>query len=83
MRPPQIFQAQAKISTVPPVFPDYLSVSYDYGLINGYIFAPGALFNNCLKFELFWGRLFEFGIACKKKSVDADKSASVLDKWGR
>ena len=30
VRPPQIFQVQAKISTVLPVFPDYLSVSYDY-----------------------------------------------------
>ena len=26
----QIFQVQGKISTVRPVFPDYLSVSYDY-----------------------------------------------------
>ena len=25
-----MFQVQAKISTVRPVFPDYLSVSYDY-----------------------------------------------------
>ena len=32
VRPPQIFQVQAKISTVRPVFPDYLSVSYDYGI---------------------------------------------------
>ena len=31
VRPPQIFQVQVKISTVRPVFPDYLSVSYDYG----------------------------------------------------
>ena len=30
VRPPQIFQVQPKISTVRPVFPDYLSVSYDY-----------------------------------------------------
>ena len=30
VRPPQIFQVQAKISTVRPVFPNYLSVSYDY-----------------------------------------------------
>ena len=29
-QPPQIFRVQAKISTVRPVFPDYLSVSYDY-----------------------------------------------------
>ena len=28
--PPQIIQVQAKISTVRPMFPDYLSVSYDY-----------------------------------------------------
>ena len=30
-RPPQIFQVQAKISTIRPAFPDYLSISYDYG----------------------------------------------------
>ena len=30
VRPPQTFQVQAKISTVQPVFPDYLSVSCDY-----------------------------------------------------
>ena len=29
-RSPQTFQVQAKISTVRPVFPEYLSVSYDY-----------------------------------------------------
>ena len=29
--PTQIFQVQAKKSTVRPVFPDYLSVSYDHG----------------------------------------------------
>ena len=29
--PPQVFQVQAKILTVRPVFPDYLSVSYGYG----------------------------------------------------
>ena len=32
VRPSQIFQVQAKISTVRPVFSDYLSVSYDYGV---------------------------------------------------
>ena len=32
-RPPQVFQVQAKISTLRPVFPDYLSISYDYGII--------------------------------------------------
>ena len=32
VRPPQIFQVQAKTSTIQPIFPDYLSVSYDYGL---------------------------------------------------
>ena len=32
-RSPQIFQVQAKISTIPPVFPDYLSVCYDYGYL--------------------------------------------------
>ena len=26
------FQAQVRISTIGPVFPDYLSVSYDYDL---------------------------------------------------
>ena len=36
--PPQIFQVQAKISTVRPVFPDYLSVSYNYGDIYIYIY---------------------------------------------
>ena len=33
VRSPQIFQVQAKISTVRPVFLDYLSVSNDYGRI--------------------------------------------------
>ena len=37
VRPPHIFQIQAKISTVRVVFPDYLSVSYDYGENNQYI----------------------------------------------
>ena len=37
VRPPQIFQVQAKISTVRPVFPDYLSVSYDYERIQKYL----------------------------------------------
>ena len=32
VRPPQIFQVQGKTSTVRSVLPDYLSVSYDYGL---------------------------------------------------
>ena len=32
VRPSQIFKVQTKISTVRPVFPDYLSVSYDYGI---------------------------------------------------
>ena len=32
VRPPQKFQVQAKISTKWPVFPDYLSASYDYDL---------------------------------------------------
>ena len=31
--PPQIFQVQAKISTIQPLFPDYLSISYDYVLM--------------------------------------------------
>ena len=39
VRPPQIFQVQAKISTVRPMLPDYLSVSYDYG---------------CSKFQVFY-----------------------------
>ena len=29
VQPPQIFHIQAKISTVQPVFPGYLSISYD------------------------------------------------------
>ena len=33
--PPQIFKVQAKIS-VQLVFPDYLSISYDYAFINVY-----------------------------------------------
>ena len=33
IRPPQIFQVQATTSTVRPVFPDYLSVTYDYDKI--------------------------------------------------
>ena len=32
--PPQIFKVQAKTSTVRPVFPDYLSISYDYASTN-------------------------------------------------
>ena len=32
VRPSQIFKVQTKISTVRPVFRDYLSVSYDYGI---------------------------------------------------
>ena len=34
VRPPQICQVQVKISTMQPLFPDYFSVSYDYGAIN-------------------------------------------------
>ena len=34
VRPPQICQVQVKISTIQTVFPDYFSVSYDYGAIN-------------------------------------------------
>ena len=34
VQPPQIFQAQAKISTIRPVLPKYLSVSYEYEYIN-------------------------------------------------
>ena len=30
--PPQVFQVQAKILTIKLVFPEYLSVSYDYAL---------------------------------------------------
>ena len=29
----EIFQVQAKLSTIRPVFPDYLSISYDYGAV--------------------------------------------------
>ena len=32
VRPPQKFQVQAKIPTIRPLFPDYLSVSYDYAV---------------------------------------------------
>ena len=34
VQPSQIFQVQTKISTIRPVFPYSLSVSYDYGYIN-------------------------------------------------
>ena len=34
VQPPQIFQVQVKISTVQPMFPDYLTVCYDYGWIS-------------------------------------------------
>ena len=37
VRPPQICQVQAKISTVRPVLPDYRSASYDYDIINSNI----------------------------------------------
>ena len=37
VRPPQICQVQAKISTVRPVLPDYPSASYDYDIINSNI----------------------------------------------
>ena len=32
VRPPKIFHIQGKISTVQSVFPDYLSLSYDYDI---------------------------------------------------
>ena len=32
--PPQIFQVQVKILTIQPEFPEYLSISYDYGASN-------------------------------------------------
>ena len=42
--PHQIFQVEAKISTIRPVFPDYLLVSYDYSLI---FLAPApSMFNS-------------------------------------
>ena len=34
VQPPEIFQVQAKVSTIRPVFPDYLSVTYDCGARN-------------------------------------------------
>ena len=40
VRPPQLFQVQAKISTVRPLFSDYLSVSYDYVKINYQLLIP-------------------------------------------
>ena len=33
-QPPQIFQVQAKILAIQPVFLDYLSASYDYAARN-------------------------------------------------
>ena len=39
VRPPQKFQVQAKISTIRPVFPDYLSVSYDYDSFEHHTYA--------------------------------------------
>ena len=30
VRPPQKFQVQAKIPIIRPLFPDYISISYDY-----------------------------------------------------
>ena len=39
---PRPFQVQAKISTVRPVLPDYLSVSYDYGLMRIYSLLAGG-----------------------------------------
>ena len=40
VRPPQIFQIQAKIWTIRPVFPDYLSVSNGYGFRNKFLKNP-------------------------------------------
>ena len=42
---PQIFQIQAKISTVWLVFPDYLPVSYDYGFMNTWQLSEGERHN--------------------------------------
>ena len=57
LKPPQKFQVQAKISTIPPVFPDYLSISYDYGLIYGcFLFL---IFNKAAVLQNFLG-LFDF-----------------------
>ena len=45
----QIFHVQAKISTVRTVFPDYLSVSYDYGMTeHGHSFLKSII----LSYEL-------------------------------
>ena len=37
---------------------------------------PGVMLNNCLKFGLFWGRLFKFGIVYKK-SVPKEGSQCI------
>ena len=42
--PPQILQVQGKMSTVQPVFPDYLSVSYDYALCEDFTFHFASSF---------------------------------------
>ena len=65
VRPPQVFQVKAKISTVRPAFPDYISVSYDYDA--GYQFLTitlnyKALFKVFLSQYLSWWsfRIFDF-----------------------
>ena len=53
-QPPQIFQAQAKISTTRPVLPDYLSVSYDYELTHlKKVFLSSARHGACQFFSDF------------------------------
>ena len=39
VQPHLIFKVEAKISTVPSVFPDYLSVFYDYDIIHFMIYS--------------------------------------------
>ena len=51
VRPPQIFQVQAKVSTVRLVFPDYLSVSYDYAAVENEISKGSNLVKKTPKFN--------------------------------
>ena len=65
VKPPQKFQVQAKISTIRPVFPDYLSISYDCGLIYGcFLFL---IFNKAAVLQNFLG-LFVFNRYKKNRS---------------
>ena len=46
VRPPKIFQVQVKMPTIRSVFPDYLSVSYDYGENAVYSFINSMIEDN-------------------------------------